>query len=140
MIPAIKDQLHDCETSLLQTLNETLDPLDQLANLIDSAIHPDPPVTLREGGVISDGYSEQLDELRTITSRGKSWIAELQQLEREKTGITSLKIGFNQVFGYYIEVTKSNLQFVPDDYIRKQTLTNAERFITPELKERKRKS
>ena len=136
LIPAIKDQLHDCETSLLQTLNETLDPLDQLANLIDSAIHPDPPVTLREGGVISDGYSEQLDELRTITSRGKSWIAELQQLEREKTGITSLKIGFNQVFGYYIEVTKLNLQLVPDDYIRKQTLTNAERFITPELKER----
>jgi DNA mismatch repair protein MutS len=136
LIPAIKVQLQDCETSLLKTLNETLDPLDQLANLIESATHPEPPVTLREGGLIRDGYSEQLDELRAITSRGKSWIAELQQLEREKTGITSLKIGFNQVFGYYIEVTRSNLHLVPDDYIRKQTLTNAERFITPELKER----
>ena len=136
LIPTIKVQLQDCETSLLQTLNESLDPLDQLANLIESAIHPEPPVTLREGGLIRDGYSEQLDELRAITSKGKSWIAELQQMEREKTGITSLKIGFNQVFGYYIEVTKSNLHLVPDDYIRKQTLTNAERFITPELKER----
>ena len=136
LIPAIKDQLRDCETSLLRTLNETLDPLDQLAVLIESAIHPEPPVTLREGGLIRDGYSHQLDELRAITSRGKSWIAELQQMEREKTGVTSLKIGFNQVFGYYIEVTKSNLHLVPDDYIRKQTLTNAERYITPELKER----
>lgn len=136
LIPAIKVQLQDCETSLLQTLNETLDPLDQLANLIESAIHPEPPVTLREGGLIRDGHSHQLDELRTITSRGKSWIAELQQMERAKTGVTSLKIGFNQVFGYYIEVTKSNLHLVPEDYIRKQTLTNAERFITPELKER----
>lgn len=136
LIPAIKDQLGDCETSLLQTLNDTLDPLNQLATLIESAIHPEPPITLREGGLIRDGYSGQLDELRAITSKGKSWIAELQQLEREKTGVTSLKIGFNQVFGYYIEVTKSNLHLVPDDYIRKQTLTNAERFITPELKER----
>ena len=136
LIPAIKVQLQDCETSLLRTLNESLDPLDQLANLIESAIHPEPPVTLREGGLIRDGHNHQLDELRAITSRGKSWIAELQQMEREKTGVTSLKIGFNQVFGYYIEVTKSNLHLVPEDYIRKQTLTNAERFITPELKER----
>ena len=136
LLPAIKDQLKDCETSLMQTLNDTLDPLNPLAALIDSAIHPEPPVTLREGGLIRDGYNGQLDELRAVTSKGKSWIAELQQMEREKTGVTSLKIGFNQVFGYYIEVTKSNLHLVPDDYIRKQTLTNAERFITPELKER----
>ena len=136
LIPAIKDQLQDCETSLLETLNEALDPLTGLADLIEVATHPDPPVTMREGGLIRDGYNEQLDELRAITSKGKNWIAELQQTERDKTGITSLKIGFNQVFGYYIEVTKSNLDLVPDDYIRKQTLTNAERFITPELKER----
>ena len=136
LLPEIKEQLQDCETSLLQTLNETLDPLTALADLIETAIHPEPPVTLREGRLIDDGYNEQLDELREITSKGKNWIAELQQKERERVSIPSLKIGFNQVFGYYIEVTKANLHLVPEHYIRKQTLTNAERFITPELKER----
>ena len=136
LIPTVKEQLTHCETSLLQTLNEALDPLTDLADLIETAIHPEPPVTVREGGLIHDGYNEQLDELRSITGEGKDWIASLQQQEREKTGITSLKIGFNQVFGYYIEVTKSNLDLIPDDYIRKQTLVNAERFITPELKDR----
>ena len=136
LLPGIKEQLHGCESSLLQTLDESLAPLTELADLIEAQIHPDPPATMREGRLINDGHSEQLDELREITSKGKNWIAELQQKEREKIGINSLKIGFNQVFGYYIEVTRSNLHLVPDDYIRKQTLTNSERFITPELKER----
>ena len=136
LLPAIKVQLNDCESSLLQTLNENLDPLTELGGLIEASIHPDPPATVREGRLINDGYNEQLDELRAITSEGKNWIAELQQKERDKVNIPSLKIGFNQVFGYYIEVTKPNLHLVPEYYIRKQTLTNAERFITPELKER----
>ncbi|MCZ6677408.1 MAG: DNA mismatch repair protein MutS [Candidatus Poribacteria bacterium] len=136
MLPGIKEQLDDCDASLLQTLNEALDPLTELADLSEAAIHPDPPVTVREGRLINDGYNAQLDELREITNNGKNWIAELQQQEREKTGITSLKISYNQVFGYYIEVTKANLHLAPEHYIRRQTLTNAERFITPELKER----
>ena len=136
LIPTVKEQLQACETALLKSMNDELDPLTGLSDLIEVAIHPEPPATVREGGLIRDGYSEQLDELRSITGEGKDWIASLQQKEREKTGITSLKIGFNQVFGYYIEVTKANLNLIPEDYIRKQTLVNAERFITPELKER----
>ena len=136
LIPTVKEQLQACETALLKSMNEELDPLTDLSDLIEVAIHPEPPVTVREGGLIRDGYSEQLDELRSITGEGKDWIASLQKKEREETGITSLKIGFNQVFGYYIEVTKANLNLIPEDYIRKQTLVNAERFITPELKER----
>ncbi len=135
-IPPIKEQLQDCETSLLKTLNESLDPLTELADLIDAAICSDPPTSVREGGLIRDGYNEELDELREITGQGKDWIASLQRQEREKTGITSLKIGFNKVFGYYIEVTKANLQFIPEHYTCKQTLVNAERFITEDLKER----
>ena len=136
LIPTVKEQLLACETALLKSMNDKLDPLTDLAHLIETAIHPEPPVTVREGGLICDGFSEELDELRNVTGEGKDWIASLQQKEREKTGITSLKIGFNQVFGYYIEVTKANLNLIPEDYIRKQTLVNAERFITPELKER----
>ena len=120
LLPAVKEQLNDCEASLLQTLNENLDPLAELADLIEASIHPDPPATIREGRLISDGYNEQLDELREITSEGKNWIAELQQKERDKVNIPSLKIGFNQVFGYYIEVTKPNLHLIPE-YIYPQT-------------------
>ena len=136
LIPSLKDQLQNCETSLLMTLEESLDPLTELAELIDNAIHPEPPVTVREGDLIRDGYNEELDELREITGAGKNWMASLQKQESEKTGIPSLKIGFNKVFGYYIEVTKANLDSVPEHYIRKQTLVNSERFITPELKDR----
>ncbi len=136
LIPTIKEQLEDCKTSMLKTLNDALDPLTNLANLIETAVHGEPPTTIREGGLIHDGYNEQLDELRRITGSGKDWIAALQKQERERTGIASLRIGFNQVFGYYIEITKSNLDSIPDNYARKQTLVNAERFITPELKER----
>jgi DNA mismatch repair protein MutS len=136
LIPSIKEQLQNCETALLMTLEESLDPLTELAELIDNAIHPEPPVTVRDGNLIHDGYNEELDELREITGEGKNWMASLQKQESEKTGIPSLKIGFNKVFGYYIEVTTANLDSVPEHYIRKQTLVNAERFITPELKER----
>ncbi|HIE27613.1 TPA: DNA mismatch repair protein MutS [Candidatus Poribacteria bacterium] len=135
LIPPIKETIEDSEATLMNILNEQLEPLTDLADLIENAIQPEPPVTIREGRLIQDGYNEDLDKLRKITSEGKDWIANLQRQERERTGISSLKIGYNQVFGYYIEVTKPNLDNVPEDYIRKQTLTNAERFITPELKE-----
>jgi DNA mismatch repair protein MutS len=111
------------------------DDLPEVFQLIDSAISDDPPHTLREGRLIKKGYDQELDELRSISSEGKGWIAGIERRERERTGIGSLKVSYNKVFGYYIEVTKTNLQNVPPDYIRKQTLANAERFITPELKE-----
>ncbi len=111
------------------------DDLQEVLQLIESAIHDDPPYTLREGKLIKKGHSAELDELRSISSEGKGWIAGIEQRERERTGISSLKVSYNRVFGYYIEVTKTNLANVPQDYIRKQTLANAERFITPELKE-----
>ena len=107
--------------------------------MIEHGIHPNPPATIREGDIINDGYSEELDELRQIVGQGKDWIAAMQEEERKSSGIQSLKIGFNQVFGYYIDVTKPNLHMVPEHYIRKQTLRNSERFITPELKEQEAK-
>ena len=139
LIPPIKETIEGCESTLMNILNEQLEPLTDLADLIEHSIQPDPPVTIREGRIIKDGYNEKLDELRSITTAGKDWIANLQQQERERTGISSLKIGYNQVFGYYIEVTKANIDNVPEDYNRKQTLTNAERFITPDLKEQEAK-
>ena len=98
-------------------------------------IEEEPPITVREGGIIKDGYHEEIDRLREAKSQGKNWLAELEAKEREKTGIKNLKIKFNKVFGYYLEVTNSFKDLVPDYYTRKQTLTNAERYITPELKE-----
>ena len=139
LIPDVKTQLQDCGSALLVSLDNTLDPLPELVELIERGIHPNPPATIREGGVICDGYSEELDELRQIVGEGKDWIAAMEAEERKRSGIQSLKIGFNQVFGYYIDVTKPNLSMVPDHYIRKQTLRNSERFITPELKEQEAK-
>ena len=139
LVPDVKAQLQNCGSELLVSLNVTLDPFPELIELIERGIHSDPPATIREGGVISDGYSEELDELRQIVGQGKDWIAAMQEEERKRSGIQSLKIGFNQVFGYYIDVTKPNLPMVPDHYIRKQTLRNSERFITPELKEQEAK-
>ncbi|MEW6284339.1 MAG: DNA mismatch repair protein MutS, partial [Candidatus Eremiobacterota bacterium] len=109
--------------------------LEQLECLLRRALAPDPPLSLREGGLIADGYHADLDDLRSVRSNAREWIADLEARERETTGIRSLKVGFNQVFGYYLEVTRANLRSVPDTYIRKQTLANAERFFTPELKE-----
>ncbi len=139
LIPDVKEHLQHCKCAMLHALNDTLDTLPELVDLIERGIHPEPPATIREGGVIRDGYSEELDELRQIVGQGKEWIAAMQEAERKRSGIQSLKIGFNQVFGYYIDVTKPNLHMVPDDYIRKQTLRHSERFITPELKEQEAK-
>ncbi len=139
LIPDVKTQLQNCGSTLLVSLDDTLDPLPDLIALIEHGIHPNPPATIREGDIINNGYSEELDELRQIVGQGKDWIAAMQEEERKSSGIQSLKIGFNQVFGYYIDVTKPNLHMVPEHYIRKQTLRNSERFITPELKEQEAK-
>ncbi len=120
---------------LLKRLSEQLLTLEEVAERIKHALVDEPPVVISEGGLIRPGYSAELDELREKSTNAKQWIADLQAKERQRTGIKNLKIGYNSVFGYYLEVTKANLAQVPEDYIRKQTLTNAERFITPELKE-----
>ena len=134
-LPRLMDALEGARAEVLLRCKEALGGLEPLAEQLRRAIVDDPPLSLTEGGIIRDGYSPELDELRTISMDGKSWIAKLQAREQRRTGISSLKVGYNKVFGYYIEVTKPNLDKVPPDYIRKQTLVNAERFITPELKE-----
>lgn len=134
-MPKIRGMLEDSRAKLIFDLALKWDHLTDLYQLIDKAVYDDPPFTLREGRLIKKGYDAGLDELRSISSEGKGWIAGIEQRERERTGIGSLKVSYNKVFGYYIEVTKTNLASVPQDYIRKQTLANAERFITPELKE-----
>jgi len=139
VIPQLKKLLGENSTKfppLLKNINSNLDEVREVRELIEQAIVPDPPYLLKEGGVIREGYSKELDELKKASRGGKQWIAELQSKERERTGIKSLRVGYNKVFGYYIEVTKPNLSLVPDDYIRKQTLVNAERFLTPELKDK----
>lgn len=135
LIPAIKDTLNKYEAKLVKEIASQIDSLDLLRKLLDRAIVEDPPFTIREGNLIKDNYNDDLDQLREISRHGKGWISSLEKSEREKTGIKNLKIGFNRVFGYYLEITKSNLDQAPEHYIRKQTLTNAERYITPELKE-----
>ncbi|HEX9114302.1 MAG TPA: DNA mismatch repair protein MutS, partial [Nitrospirota bacterium] len=134
-MPKIRGMLEDSRAKLIFDLALKWDHLTDLYQLIDKAVYDDPPFTLREGRLIKKGYDAGLDGLRSISSEGKGWIAGIEQRERERTGIGSLKVSYNKVFGYYIEVTKVNLASVPQDYIRKQTLANAERFITPELKE-----
>lgn len=134
-LPSILTLLSSSSATLLQRLNTGIDPLDDLAGLIGEGIVENPPFILREGGIIAEGYNAELDELRAISREGKGFIARLEAQEKARTGIGSLKIRYNKVFGYYIEVTKANLAGIPDDYIRKQTLANAERYITPELKE-----
>lgn len=135
MLPAIRHLLKDCSSSLLQQYYEELDPLEDLCSLIDASIAEEPPITIREGGIIKDGYSEDVDLLRRSKTEGKNWLLDMEVKERDKTGIKSLKIRYNKVFGYYIEVTNTFKDMVPDYYTRKQTLANAERYITPELKE-----
>jgi DNA mismatch repair protein MutS len=132
-IPMLKQYIPGGE--LLDQLNEQLQPLPELIGFIDSAICDEPPINLREGGFIKEGFHAELDELRGLSREGKGFIKVLQEREIKRTGINSLKVKYNRVFGYYIEISKSNLANVPDDYIRKQTLVNAERYITPELKE-----
>lgn len=136
-IPALKEM---CLTSGSATLREIGTSMDECAELredIERAIVEDAPVSVRDGGIIRGGYHERLDELREASSSGKRWIAELEAKERQATGIKSLKIGYNKIFGYYIEITRSNLSALPEGrYERKQTLANAERYVTPELKEK----
>jgi DNA mismatch repair protein MutS len=134
-VPDIKSLLKETNTPLIKNLYETFDELKDIKKLISNSIAENPPISLREGGIIKSGYNAQLDELREISKSSKGVIARMEQEERKRTGISSLKVRFNQVFGYYIEVSKANLAHVPSDYIRKQTLVNAERFITPQLKE-----
>ncbi len=133
-LPIIKNILSNTNSKMLKDLYENLDELKDVYELIDNAIVEEPPITIKEGGIIKTGYNETVDKLKTATTDGKKWLVELEAKEREQTGIKNLKIGFNKVFGYFIEVTKFYLNQVPERFIRKQTLANCERFITEELK------
>ena len=137
MLPHIKRILAEFDSELIREINEEMDGLSDIASLIDSAIVEEPPIAIREGGIIREGYNEEVDKLREAKTKGKEWIAELEAYERERTGVKSLKIKFNKVFGYCIEITNTyrDTFTIPEDYTRKQTLTNAERYITPKLKE-----
>lgn len=137
VIPELKHQLLSLDNPYTTSLAEQLLDLTHITDLIDEAIVDNPPLTIKEGGLIKTGYNEELDELRYIRENGKQWLSEFEQKERERTGIKGLKIGYNRVFGYYIEVTKSYLSLIKDEfeYTRKQSISNAERFVTPELKE-----
>ena len=133
-LPEIKELLAKTESKMLKNLYEDLDELKDIYELINSAIVEEPPITIKEGGIIKLGYNPEIDEYKEATINGKKWIVELEASEKEKTGIKNLKVGYNKVFGYFLEVTKSYLSQVPDYYIRKQTLANAERYITEDLK------
>ena len=135
MLPHIKRLLGEFRSAVFKELEADLDPLEDLYGLIERAIEDDPPITVRDGGMIKEGFSEEADRLRQAKTEGKDWLAQLESREKEKTGIKNLKIKFNKVFGYYFEVTNSFKSLVPDYFIRKQTLTNAERYTTDELKE-----
>ncbi len=137
-VPKIKAVLSNFDEALLREIGALLDPLEDVSALIERAISPDAPLSAREGGIIREGYSEELDKLRRASIEGKAWLGDVERREREQTGIKNLKIGYNRVFGYYIEVTKSFYDLVPYRYTRKQTLANCERFITEELKELER--
>ncbi|MBN1381743.1 MAG: DNA mismatch repair protein MutS [Deltaproteobacteria bacterium] len=134
-LPSIRSSLHDLASGFIKRIYTDIDEMTDIAELIEKAIYDEPPVTLREGGIIKAGYDADLDKVVGISQDGKKWIAALEDQERKRTGINSLKVGFNNVFGYYIEVTKANADAVPDDYVRKQTLVNAERYINQALKE-----
>ncbi|MCA1596802.1 MAG: DNA mismatch repair protein MutS, partial [Chloroflexi bacterium] len=135
LVPGVVGALQDGATAHLASLSGRMDPLPEVHSLLLRALRDDAPLSLRDGNIIAPGYSEELDTLLQSASAGREWMAALEDTERERTGIRSLKVGYNSVFGYYIEVTKPNLHLVPNDYIRKQTTANAERFITPALKE-----
>jgi DNA mismatch repair protein MutS len=138
-LPAVKAMLLQSPSILLSEIAEQMDPLEDVARLIEDAIAEDPPMSTRDGGIIREGYNADLDALISLSRDGKGWIARFAAAEQERSGIGSLKVGFNRVFGYYIEVSKANLHMVPPDYIRKQTLANGERYITEELKEMEEK-
>ena len=135
MLTPIKQVLADFHCGLLATVQEEIDPLEDIYELIENSILEDAPISIRDGGIIKTGYNKDIDKLRKASTDGKGWLAQMEEKEREKTGIKNLKIKYNKVFGYYLEVTNSYKNLVPDTYMRKQTLANAERYITPELKE-----
>ena len=139
-LPELKTVLSKCSSKMLKILFEELDELKDVYNLIEASIVEEPPISVKEGGLIKIGYNDKVDEYKTATTNGKKWIVELEAKEKEETGIKNLKVGYNKVFGYYFEVTKSYLSQVPDRYIRKQTLTGAERYITEELKDLEEKT
>ena len=134
-LPEIIENVKKLETALNRTVADNIDGMEDICDLLSRAIIENPPVTIKEGGIIREGFDENVDLYRKAMTEGKQWLATIEQQEKEKTGIKNLKIGFNKVFGYYIEVSKSNIPLVPDTYIRKQTLTTGERYITGELKE-----
>ncbi|MBI3754060.1 MAG: DNA mismatch repair protein MutS, partial [Deltaproteobacteria bacterium] len=134
-VPVIKNLLKSFHSALLKGIYHGLDEVKEASDLIEAGINPAPPAMMREGGFIRDGFHAELDELRNITRDGRDWIAGFEAAEKKRTGISSLKVRYNKVFGYYIEITRANLEQAPADYIRKQTMANAERFITPELKD-----
>ncbi len=135
MLPSIKMVLQDFQVAALTELYEEIDGLEDLFHLIEDSIVEEPPLLIREGGMIKEGFNETIDNMRNAKNEGKNWLAQLEEQDRERTGIKNLRIKYNKVFGYYFEVTNSFKDLVPEDYIRKQTLTNAERFTTPRLKE-----
>lgn len=134
-LPELRKLLENANSDMLKELYQNMDELTDIYELIEKAIIEEPGITITEGNIIKKGYNEEVDKLKSASTDGKNWLISLETKEKEETGIKNLKISFNKVFGYYIEVTKSNLKLVPDRYIRKQTLTNGERFITEELKE-----
>jgi DNA mismatch repair protein MutS len=135
LLPEIRQDLTGTGNALLVELGQNINPLSEVYDKINNAIKEDPPLTIKEGGIIKDGYSSELDDIKQASSGSLEWIMGLEAREKERTGIKTLKVGFNRVFGYYIEVSKKNSENVPEDYVRKQTLVNCERYITPELKE-----
>lgn len=134
-IPILKQLLDQATVETISVINEKLEPLEKLVEIIEKAISDNPSLTLLDGGVIRTGFNKELDEIRELSANAKNWISDLQKSERERTKISSLKVSYNKIFGYYIEVSHANKEKVPENYIRKQTLVNCERFITPELKE-----
>ncbi|MBN1879776.1 DNA mismatch repair protein MutS [bacterium] len=138
-LPDIQTMLDQSDAISLQLLGSSINTADTIRTLLDHALQDEPPGTLKDGGVIKDGYNDELDALRAAARDGKKWIAELQNREREQTGITSLKVRYNKLFGFFIEITNAHLNRVPDNYVRRQTLVNAERYVTPELKEMEEK-
>ena len=120
---------------MFKNINHNIDGLEDVFHLIDDAILEEPPILIKEGGIIKEGFDEAIDKLRHAKTEGKNWLAALENEDKERTGIKNLKVKYNKVFGYYFEVTNSYLSMVPEDYIRKQTLSNAERYTTPRLKE-----
>lgn len=138
-LPVLKYAISECKSALISRLSNGLDCMEDMYELLNASIENDSPVGITSGGIIKHGYNAKIDELKLASKQGKQWIAELENTEKQSTGIKNLKIGYNKVFGYYLEVTKSYLQLVPYRYIRKQTLANCERFVTPELKEMEEK-